>query len=183
MLSFSLCLAMMENPEDHGAFAAFFERYHRLVLQKAQNYVGTYESAEDVAQEVMLYAAKNFDRFPLKNDHKIIALLLCCTKSRAIDYLRKNGKFDCVDLEDGEKDMDSIDSSEQIVLTAETAQRVLAAVAALPERYRAPLELKMNDFSYDEIADMLNISKETAYKRIQRGYAIIRERMAAEDGE
>lgn len=183
MLSLSLCLSLLEKPEDSAAYAAFFDRYHRMVLQKAQSYVTAYEAAEDVAQEVMLYTAKHFDQFQNKNDHKLIALLLSCTKSRAIDYLRKHEKFDCVELDGETTAVPSIDTSEQIVLTAETIQRALLQVSALPEHYRAPLKLHMNDVPYDEIAGILQISKETAYKRVQRAYAIMRERMVAEDGE
>ena len=44
MLSLSLCLALLENPEDSGTYIAFFNRYHRLVLQKAKSFVNTHEA-------------------------------------------------------------------------------------------------------------------------------------------
>lgn len=183
MLSVSLGLALLEDPGDSTQYAAFFSRYHRLVLHRAASYVKTREAAEDVAQEVMLYAAMHFGQFQHKSEHTIISYLLTCTRSRAVDYLRKQEKFDCVELDENAADLPSIDTSEQIVLTAETAQRALRHAAALPQRYRMALKLHMGNASYDEIAALLNISKETAYKRVQRAYAMIRERMVAEDGE
>lgn len=181
MLSVSLGLALLEDPGDSAQYAAFFSRYHRLVLHRAASYVKTREAAEDVAQEVLLYAAQHFDQFRDRSDHRAVALLLFCTHSRAVDYLRQSEKFNCVELED-EDDLPPADPAEQITVTAETLERVLAQVAALPQAYRIPLKLRMEDMPYAEIAELLNLSKDAVYKRVQRAYAMIRERMAEEDG-
>lgn len=54
-------------------------------------------------------------------------------------------------------------------------------IAALPEVYRVPLELKMKDYSDGEISELLGISLTALYKRLQRAYAAVRQRMEAED--
>ena len=177
----ALCLAALADPRNAESFTAFFNRYHRYILYIAQKHLRTYHAAEDVAQEVLIYIAEHYDDFRLKSHPQIKRYLLLCTQSKAVDYLRKNEKFDCAPLDDSEPEAAPMDTTEQIVLRAETARRAMACVAALPVRYRAPLQLYLDDVPYDEIAEILEISKEAAYKRVQRAYALLRQEMEEND--
>ncbi len=175
----ALCLATLADPRDAASFADFFNRYHRYVLYIAQAQLHAHHAAEDVAQEVLLYIAEHYDQFRLTPHSKIKRYLMLCTQSKAADYLRKNEKFECSPLDDEEPEAPAADTTEQIVLRTETAQHALACVAALPVRYRAPLQLYLDDVPYSEIAEILHISKEAAYKRVQRAYAMLRKEMEA----
>ena len=78
---FALCLAMVE-PEERDAFTDFFDRYHKLVLFKALEVTQNRETAEDVAQEMFLYAAKNFEKFKTGTEREIRHYLMICTRPR-----------------------------------------------------------------------------------------------------
>lgn len=88
----ALCLAMVE-PEEQEAFTAFFDRHYKLVLYKARKILKNRESAEDVTQEIFLYAADHFEKFRGRKDAEIRRYLMECTESRAIDVLRKTERY------------------------------------------------------------------------------------------
>ncbi len=175
----AICLAMVE-PEEHDAFTNFFYRYHKLVLFKALEITQNRETAEDVAQEMFLYAAKNFEKFKTGTEREIRYYLMICTQSRAIDALRK-GQTAPEAADEETAAHAAVDDAERIVLRQDTLTRLLRYIDELDERYRAPLKLWMDGVPYSEIAQMLNITKDNTYKRTQRGYALLRERMVQED--
>lgn len=183
MLSLSLCLTLLPPEMDEDAFTAFFDRYQKLVLYKANEIIKNQESAEDIAQEVFIYIARHFEKFYEKEETKAKHYLLLCTESRSIDYIRKERNVTHVDLESAQTEDALIEDAERIVLRKDTALQALTAAEALPEIYRAAIMLQLDGISYADIAEMLNISKDTAYKRAQRGYAMIRERLVKENGE
>jgi RNA polymerase sigma-70 factor (ECF subfamily) len=182
MVSLSLCLAHLEPGADEDAFTAFFDRYHRLVLHKANSIVKNRETAEDITQEVFLYAAEHFEAIRRGREERQVAhYLLLCTASRAIDHLRGEKRREGVAVEDVEDVGVCAEDVEQLVLRREAAAKMREVVAALPETYCAALALRLDGAPYEEIAAMLNISKDAAYKRVQRGCKLVRERMAEEN--
>ena len=52
----ALCLAMVE-PEEQGSIYCIFDRHYKPVLYKACKILKNRENAEDVTQEIFLYAA------------------------------------------------------------------------------------------------------------------------------
>ena len=79
----ALCLAMVE-PEEQEAFTAFFDRHYKPVLYKACKILKNRENAEDVTQEIFLYAADHFEKFHGRKDAEIRRYLMECTESRLI---------------------------------------------------------------------------------------------------
>ena len=183
LLLLAPCLALLETEEEAQSFSAFFERYHRLVLKKARDVVKTQEAAEDVGQEVFLYAAEHFEKFNGRKERDIVHYLRLCTQSRAINYLNKNRLEEPLDEEQIAAGGICVENTEQILLRHDTAARILTAVEKLQEHYRAPLDLRLNGESYSDIAELLGIRKDAAYKRVQRGYEMIREEVLKSDGE
>lgn len=182
MFSLTACLAFLENEKDEEAFLRYYERYHRLVLYEAEKIVGP-SAAEDVGQEVFLYAAEHFEKFNGRKERDIVHYLRLCTQSRAINYLNKNRLEEPLDEEQIAAGGICVENTEQILLRHDTAAHILTAVEKLPEHYRAPLDLRLNGESYRDIAELLGIGKDAAYKRVQRGYKMIREEVLKSDGE
>ena len=73
----AIYLAALDSADNAEAFEAVYERYKRLVYHVACQIVHDPHLAEDVAQEVFLYIAKNFARF-------------CCWLSGRMLPARKN---------------------------------------------------------------------------------------------
>lgn len=181
MLSLELCLAMLETEEERAEFADLFERYHKLVLYKAGELIGDYEKAEDVAQEVFLYVAENFSRFRRENSREVTHYLMLCAKSRALNFMRQQKNREALEEEETFVSEASVEDTERIVLRQDTMARVMQAVADLAEKYRAPLQLRLEGAAYEEIASLLDITGDTARKRVQRGYAMIRRKVVEYD--
>ena len=79
----AIYLAALDSADNAEAFEAVYERYKRLVYHVACQIVHDPHLAEDVAQEVFLYIAKNFARLHRQDPHKFAAYLVSCTRSRA----------------------------------------------------------------------------------------------------
>lgn len=186
MLSLSACLTVLETEEERETFTAFYERYRHLVFYRAKQLVQNETEAEDVAQEVFLYAADHFDKFRGRHHRESAKYLLLCTASRAADALERARRQAALEAEAAAEQREretEWDSAERIVLRRDTAARMLEAVNALPERYCAALSLRLDGASYAEIAQALGVSEETARKRAVRGYGMLRQRMRGDGDE
>lgn len=186
MLSLSACLAVLESEEEREAFAAFYERYRHLVFYRAKQLVQNETEAEDVAQEVFLYAADHFEKFRGRHHRESAKYLLLCTASRAADALERTRRQTVLETEAAAEQREKEtewDSAERIVLRRDTAARMLEAVNALPERYCAALSLRLDGASYEEIAQVLGVKEETARKRAVRGYQMLRKAMRGDEHE
>ena len=71
----AIYLAALDSADNAEAFEAVYERYKRLVYHVACQIVHDPHLAEDVAQEVFLYIAKNFSRLHRQDPHKFAAYL------------------------------------------------------------------------------------------------------------
>ena len=178
MFSLALCLAVLEGDEERSEFIAFYEKYKRLVFYVARKTVGNEESAQDAAQEVFMYAAEHFEKFRSGESGKTARYLVLCARSRSLNILDKEKKYSG---EDVPGDTPSDTDTEDAVVSADALARVIGIVKNLPERYRIPLELHANGLETSEISSMLNISEVTVRKRIQRGRAMVKERIAKAD--
>lgn len=178
----SLCLAMLDSDEERVAFELFYDQYKRFVWQEAKKIVKSKESTEDVAQEVFLYIAKNFQKVRSYDHRQILRYLQLCTHGRALNCIRdeKDEWIEC-DAEIVEKAVDALDA-EKVVMNQAAVLRMRQAISELPDHYRLPLELRMMDMPPAEIAKTLNLSPETVYKQIARGCVMIRKRMVRENG-
>ena len=76
----AIYLAALDSADNAEAFEAVYERYKRLVYHVACQIVHDPHLAEDVAQEVFLYIAKNFTRLHRQDPHKFAAYLVSCTR-------------------------------------------------------------------------------------------------------
>jgi RNA polymerase sigma-70 factor (ECF subfamily) len=106
------------------------------------------------------------------------------TRNACVDYLRANRKFQqetsyidekqivCTTLADlGENPLD-------YVITHETGQRIMQAIDELPERYRLTFRLcRIDELSYDEIAEVMSISKNTVKSNLRDAMAILRKKL------
>jgi len=77
--------------ETAGSYQRLVEAYGPLVLAVAVNILGNREDAEDVFQETFLRVFKNLPRYDPGRSFK--TWLLAITYRRALDMIRKKGRF------------------------------------------------------------------------------------------
>lgn len=136
-----LYLAAMDDSTYETQFVQVYERCKRLVYHTAYQIVQDSYLAEDVLQEVFLHLAQNFTRVYREDKHKMAAYLVICTKSRAIDMLRKRkGAAEDGDGTEYENFADDAPLPEDVLIGAEVAQRYAAGAgiaAAVPRAVAA----------------------------------------------
>jgi RNA polymerase sigma-70 factor, ECF subfamily len=170
---------LMETGRD---FEDIYQEHHRRVLNLCAYLLNSHAAAEDAAHEVFLRAQQRRDTYnpalPFSN------WILKVASNYCIDILRRRGL---------EKRLFGVDGSESLnissgqpgpltqVLSAERGKTVRQALRALPDRFRIPLVLAYyNEYSYDQIAAVMRIPRNTVATLLFRGKQLLREKLEKE---
>lgn len=171
----SICLAMLQNPEDKPRFEEFFNKFYDTVFYVAKKHLKTVEAAEDCAQEIMEHFAKDFHNIKQDfDDAKFKAYVKIVAKGMAIDMYRKEKKHldNLVDADISE----FYNLSEEVFDVSVCDTMLLKeAIDALPENLKLVFYLKyIYEYSGEEIAEKLNFSKPLVRKRCMLGMQFVR---------
>ncbi|MGQ9590968.1 MAG: RNA polymerase sigma factor [Planctomycetota bacterium] len=140
------------------------------------------EAVEDVCQDAVLKALRS--KGALRCAESFSSWLYRIAANTLRDHLRAAArrKRRISFAEDLDERAAPGDGTETLA-RSEEAERLLAAVRALPARYREPLLLRhSHDLSYREIGKILGISENAVQVRIFRARRMLRARLG-EDGE
>jgi len=131
--------------------------------------------AEDVAQEVYLQAWKSFDKFePGTNCRAWLFKILFNTLHH---YRRK--WFNIRIVKESEELIEQTATYTPSVPEHITDEEILAALAEVSQDFRAVVLLvDVEEFSYKEVAGILNVPIGTVMSRLSRGRKLLRERLA-----
>ena len=145
------------------------------LYRSAARLLGDSTKAEDVVQEVYLQAWKSFDRFePGTNCRAWLFKILVNTVHH---YRRKWFNMRLVKESDevlAQAVADAPPIPEEI-----TEPEILRALDRVPADYRAAVLLAdVEEFSYKEIAGMLNVPIGTVMSRLSRGRKLLREQLS-----
>lgn len=134
-----------------------FENYYREVYGYLYSLCRDASLAEDLASEVFLEVVKSIGSFQGRSDIK--TWLFSIARHRWFAWLRKNGH-----TEDRVSDFlpAQTKSPESHAEDREAAQRIMSLLENEPERTRRILSLRMEGYSFHEIADLLDISDNSA---------------------
>lgn len=145
-------------------FEATYRQYGDMLYRIAFVYTGSPYTAEDILQEVfiaLMNTKKNF-----KSEEHKKAWLIRVTHNKCINTLKaQSNKAICID----ELNLKATDSN------SEQKIDVIKQVFALPVKYKAVIILYYyNDYSVDEIAKILKISKSAVKMRLSRGRELLK---------
>ena len=160
---------------DQEAFARLVQAYQKPVYNLCLRMVSNPTDAEDLAQEAFVKAWRGL-RF-YKHEAAFSTWLYRLTSNVCIDFLRRQKKTVSLTVEEDAPDLEVPDAAplpEEQVLNKEKQHAVAAAMAQLEEEYRLALTLRVvDDLTYEQIAEVLDIKVGTVKSRIARA----RERM------
>ena len=148
--------------EGHSAAAgALVDRYQQRLFNVALRMLGNMQDAEDVTQTVFQNAFRKLDTYDPK--YRFFSWIYRMTVNESLNALKRRKPVET--LEDGlaipTQGMDAADAR------AEAEIRVRTALAALKPDDRAVVVLKhFASFSYQEIAQVLEISVQTVKSRL-----------------
>jgi RNA polymerase sigma-70 factor (ECF subfamily) len=161
--------ALVREQASEAAFRTLYRRYDKRLFAYCLRAMNAREAAEDVFQSVMTLV---FEKRASFSGGSFAAWLFAIARNQTLNHKQKQRHY--VDINDDALSLgDAHDRTGEDVALSDAFKN---AVAALPEEFREALELKHFDgFSYEQIADMLNISLSLAKVRVFRAKRILRD--------
>jgi RNA polymerase sigma-70 factor (ECF subfamily) len=168
--------ALEAGAADPQALERLYQRHQAMVLRTAYLILGSWEQAEDVAQEVWARLARSTGSYRAEQGtwstwiHQI-TVNRCLTVRRRVRALvtRERPLPEGVELPSGRA------SPLEALLRQEEQRRVWAAVLGLPLKLRAAIVLRYyHDLSYEEIAQVLGCALGTVRSRLHAAHQKLR---------
>ena len=168
---------------DPAAFRVLVTRHQERVMANCRYLTRAPNDAEDLAQEVFAKAFLALDRFEGRSQFK--TWLHRIKINHCLNYVEKKRGRTAVDVEDpalaSEEGLQVPSQAERDFKQLGDRQRIAMILDSLHETLRIPLVLREIDgYSYQEIADQLNIGLSAAKMRIKRGREAFRVAWEAE---
>lgn len=161
---------------DHQAFAELVSRYKKLIYGVVYNMINDKQDVNDVAQEVFLRIYKALNQY--NPEYKFSTWSVRIATNLCLDILRKK-KINFVPIEDVSGVSGDVDTPEEKYIQMERLRHIREAVAALEEKYRAPIVLyHQNGLSYEEISKVLNEPMSIVKNRIYRARLMLKEKLS-----
>ncbi len=147
---------------DRAAFGELYEAHAGAVMLLCRRMLGGADQAEGASSEVFLRAWRGLAGYDRRRPFR--AWLLSIAAHHCIDLLRlrqKEGRLEGSAEFEVEQAPAPGPTPLSAVLARERLDALLAALSALPDRYRAVLTLRyFAELGYEEIASMLGVSVE-----------------------
>ena len=144
------------------------------LYRAAARLLGDTTKAEDVVQEVYLQAWKSFDRFAAGTNCRawLYKILL-----NTMHHYRRQW-FNARVVKESEEILEQAAAYTPPIPQVITEEEILAALDRVPADYRAAVLLAdVEEFSYKEIAGILNVPIGTVMSRLSRGRGLLREQL------
>ena len=171
---------------DEAAFAEIVSRYRNPLTNYLFRMLNDYEEAVDLTQETFVRVYFAIARY--HTDYAFSTYIYRIATNLAISEIRKKRRRKLLSLtsffqnDDGEAQEfnppDEKSLPDEDLIEAERKRTIEKAIAALPEKYRAPIILReIQELSYEEIAQVLGLGLGTTKSRISRARALLREKL------
>lgn len=167
------------NRGDPAALCRIYEKYRTGLLKVAVALLYDRSGAEDVLHDVFVHFAQGTGQFHLRGSLK--GYLSICVANRARDMNRTRQRRSAATLDEMDVSPTGAAGPEREAMSRETATKLDAAMAALPDDQREILVFHLQSkLTFREIAELREISINTALSRYRYGLERIR---SALDGE
>jgi RNA polymerase sigma-70 factor (ECF subfamily) len=165
---------------DTQAFEMLILKHQSKLFATVLNVVKNRELAEDITQEAYL---KGFDKLDtLKNRDQFYPWLKRIALNLALNHFERAKRVMDVESEEDETSfferIPDGESPEELLVKEELKRYVRMYVEALPDKLRVVVVLReIEDLSYEEIAEMMNIPIGTVRSRLFNARQIIKDRL------
>jgi RNA polymerase sigma-70 factor (ECF subfamily) len=168
---------------DSAAFEQLIERHQSLVVGTVARMLGSNSDVEDIAQQVFIRVWKSAPRYVPRA--KFTTWLLKITRNLVFNELRRSRRRAYAPLQSEPKaeEMQLKDESNQSpdtsLLETELQEAIDKAISELPETQRMAVVLRRyEEFSYEQIADILGLSVPAVKSVLFRARTELRARLA-----
>ena len=165
---------------DMDAFSVLVQRYQKQIYSLTYRLTNDQEDARDLAQEVFIHIYKVLGKYD--QNRKFFSWMYKVATNVCYNSLRRGKPEISVALdkviEIAPLMVRNEAQPEEYYERRETQESVRQAVAELPEKYRVPLVLRyLEELSYKEIADYMDLPVTTIETRLYRGKAMLQKRL------
>ena len=169
------------------AFDVLLEKYYKKIYNLAYRYVGDQEEASDLTQEIFAAAYQNLKKF--RGDSKFSTWLFQIATNRGknrFKYLKRRGYFVNKGHANNDEDSDfqqqsvpDFSTNPETMLAGKQIQKIVQqAIDELEPDHKEIVILRdIEDFSYEEIAQMLNLPEGTTKSRLHRARMVVKEKL------
>ena len=165
---------------DGQSFELLILKYQSKLFATILNVVKHRELAEDIIQEAYMKAFSKLDT--LKDHNQFYAWIKRIALNLALNHFERAKRV--VDVENEEDDTSFFEripdgeSPEELLVKDELKKYVRHFVEALPDKLRVVVVLReIEDMSYEEISDMMNIPIGTVRSRLFNARQMIKDRL------
>lgn len=176
-------LMQLVSRGDMGAFERLIERHQALVGGTVARMLGSNSDVEDIAQQVFIRVWKSAGRYVPRA--KFTTWLLKITRNLVFNELRRSKRHAHVPLqvEPNAEELPLKDeknpSPDASLLEVELQRAIEKAIMKLPDTQRMALILRRyEEFSYEEIAEVLDLSVPAIKSLLFRGRTELRARLS-----
>lgn len=161
-------------------FSFFYQKYYPKLIYYTNKMVNDQQKAEDISTDSFLVAFEKIDKY--ENDKSQFSTwLFTIAKNLALQVIKDNKKTMSIDVEiDDEgttiKDFiqEEIIEDDQLSLYELKGEVMLKHISELKEPYRQVIEMReLQEMSYKEIAEKLNLNESTLKSRIRNGRILL----------
>ena len=176
---FDIRLVERAKKDDQTAYAQLMNRYREAIYYMLLKMVNNASDAEDLTIEAFGKAFKNLEQYT--PNFAFSTWLFKIASNNCIDFIRKK-RIDHISLdrEIGDKDrasniiMAEVPDPEEDLIKKQKAKLMRSIVTTLKPRYRELVELRyFKEFSYEEIADELNLPLGTVKAQLFRARELL----------
>jgi RNA polymerase sigma-70 factor, ECF subfamily len=161
------------NRGDKNALCRIYEKYKGDLLKVAAAHLRNPDEVEDVLHDVFVSFAQTARKFALRGSLK--GYLAICIANEARDRNRAVRRQSTVALDHAEPIRSGADGPEQSAATQELAQRVIEAMARLPDEQREVILLHLqSQLRFRQIARLQGVSVNTIQSRYRYGMEKLR---------
>ncbi len=167
---------------DADAFNLLVTRHQDRIFNAVFRFCGNHEDACDITQRAFINAYRKLPEF--KGDSAFSTWMYRIAFNQSISFRREGGGRKAVSIHGKEEDFivepEVVHNPGERLETQEHQKTVQRALLLLEEGDRRIIVLKdLEDRSYDEIADVLDIPKGTVRSRLHRARLELREKLKA----
>jgi RNA polymerase sigma-70 factor (ECF subfamily) len=173
---------------DAVAFGELVERNRRAVFRAALAAIGNAAEADDVAQEAFVTAYRKLAGF--RGDSSFRTWMLSIAWRKALDRRKSVSRWLRLTVTPVESRDDTVDAMDRVPSTARSQEDALASaemqrtlrrlIQSLPRKLRDALLLAgSGDYSYEQIARMLDVPVGTVKWRVSEARRVLKQKLAA----
>lgn len=165
---------MSAGDQEHPAFRDVVEQWYQPLYRFALSLAKNDSEAADLTQQTfLLWASKGHQ---LRDKRRVKSWLFTTLHREFLGLVRRRNRFEHHEMDEVDSELPTVDPT---IVNDLDAHSALAALQDIDEIYRAPLTLfYLEQHSYKEIAEILDIPLGTVMSRLARGKTQLRERLS-----